>query len=97
MERKTGRAYRREQAVRVKNKFIELDRIGPYNPYRPRPNYGWIDGDWVIIGTHLQYSHRSKNRVFWKRFSNRKVRRYKGNLPKGNHHRKCFDYWWTLI
>ena len=33
---------------------------------------------------------------YWLTISNRKVRRYKGEIPKGGAYRKIFDYWWTV-
>ena len=34
---------------------------------------------------------------YFKRYSNKKVRQYKGELHSGNSYRKVFDYWWNVI
>ena len=33
---------------------------------------------------------------FFKKFSNRQVRRYKGKLHSGGAYKKVVDYWWTI-
>ena len=33
---------------------------------------------------------------YYKKISNRKVRRYKGDIINGNWYQKIFDYWWTM-
>lgn len=38
----------------------------------------------------------SKNKVFFKRVSNKAVRRSKSLPLKGNGYRKVFDYWWAI-
>lgn len=94
-KRKTGRAFRRKmrkkhlQKYRDRHKFTRI--FGA-----PYPNYGYVDGEYVMIGNYVNYPRSSSNKVFFKRVSNKKVRRYNGNLQKGNVHRKLFDYWWTL-
>lgn len=42
-------------------------------------------------GNHLGNRYR-----FYKKHSNKVVRRYKGDLNNGNYYRKVFDYWWTV-
>ncbi len=32
----------------------------------------------------------------WRDISNRKVRRYKGDIHNGGFYKKIFDYWWTV-
>ena len=43
--------------------------------------------------------YRSSNALrfsFYKTHSNKKVRRYKGEIKNGNYYRRIFDYWWTI-
>lgn len=41
--------------------------------------------------------YRGKYSPHLKKVSNKKVRNYKGSLPpKGNTHRKIYDFWWNL-
>ena len=94
-KRKTGRAFRRKmrkkhlQKYRDRHKFIRI-----YGA--PYPNYKHVDGENVMVGSYIIYPRSSANKVFFKRVSNKKVRRYNGYLWKGNEYRKFFDYWWTL-
>ena len=47
-------------------------------------------------GEYLKRLYLSRSRKNAKRFSNRKVRRYKGGISKGGHYRKFYDYWWKI-
>lgn len=40
--------------------------------------------------------HKHNRYWFYKRYANRIVRRYKGELHSGGSYKKCFDYWWTV-
>lgn len=93
--RKTGRAYRRKmhkkhiQKHRDRHEFVRI-----YGA--PCLNWGYVDGEYVMIGNHIDHPQNSKTKVLYKRVSNKKIRRHKGDLPKGNGYRRLFDYWWTL-
>lgn len=39
---------------------------------------------------------RSKYVRFFKKYSNKKIRRYKGEMPNGNFCKKIFDFWWEI-
>lgn len=94
-KRQTGRAYRRKMHWKHIKKFCDRHITRPC--LVPYPNYGYVDDEWEMIGTHICYPHNSKNKVFFKRVSNKRVRMHKFDLPqKGNGYHKVFDYWWTL-
>lgn len=57
---------------------------------------GWIDGNYVEVGTHVQFSKNSNAQRYWKRQSNKKIRRYKENIPHGCHYKKLFPYLWKI-
>ena len=40
--------------------------------------------------------YRGKRSKYFKQQSNRKIRRYKGELHKGNMAHKLYDFWWEL-
>lgn len=40
--------------------------------------------------------YRSKMSSYCKKLTNRKVRRYKGEIHKGGNYRRVFDMWWEL-
>lgn len=45
----------------------------------------------------LYRAKRKGNRyTYYKKYSNKRVRRYNGEIHKGNMYRKIFDYWWTV-
>lgn len=94
-KRRTGRAYRRKMRRKHIRKRCNRHRFTRVY-MAPCPNWGYVDGEYVMIGSHIDYPQNSKAKTFFKRVSNKKVRRHKGILPKGNCYRKVFDYWWTL-
>ena len=69
----------------TKQKLLELDKI---------PYYGitWNKGEYIV----KMYLGRGMITSFYKRVSNKKVRRFKGNIPKGNWYRRLFDYQYTI-
>ena len=59
-------------------------------------DWGWKDGVYQPVGRYIQYPKNSNRQTFWKTYSNRKIRRYKGNIRKGNSYRRHFDYAWEV-
>jgi len=93
--RRTGTAYRRYQTRKKRNDLMRILGYG-FKPYVGHVNGSWIDGVWQQTGTYVKRSKSSEMRQFYKRYTNKKVRRCKEAFSKGNQYRKCFDYWWTL-
>lgn len=58
------------------------------------------NGRWEIIEKpYVRKTYRSagsQRYSYFKKHSNRQVRRYKDNIPKGNGYRKIFDYQWEI-
>lgn len=56
---------------------------------------GWVCGVYYSErkGRYIRLSRGSRSK-WLKKCSNRKIRRFKGDLPKNVH--KLFDYWWCL-
>lgn len=48
-------------------------------------------------GEYLKRCYLSRRKKNAKRASNRKVRRYKGEISNGGHYRKFYDYWWEVF
>lgn len=46
---------------------------------------------------YIRHRHRSSRTTYFKRISNRKIRREKGFLYNGNAYRRVFDYWWNVV
>lgn len=81
-----------------KQKKEKLLRIMTYG-YKSGIGYtdwGWKDGVYQPVGSYIQYPKNSNRQTFWKTYSNRKIRRYKGNIRKGNSYRRHFDYAWEV-
>lgn len=89
-----GRAYRRRMARRKEKRrrwlIRECSSTGGYIAW------GWVDGSYVEVGTHVQFSKNSNAQRYWKRQSNKKIRRYKENIPHGCHYKKLFPYLWKI-
>lgn len=94
-KRKTGRAYRRTMNRHKKNRLLKILTYG-YHPEAGYTDWDWVDGAFQQVGNHIKYPKNSNRQVYWKRHSNRVIRRYKGCLPKGNAHHKLFDYTYTI-
>lgn len=92
-----NRAYRRniKQQKTEKRKKLILSR-NYYYPFGGYIDMDTIDGKLQIVGTHIKYPQNSNQQKYYKRLSNRIVRRNNDIPAKGNGYRKCFDYWWTL-
>lgn len=91
--RKTGRAFRRKMRRKTIKKYRIRDGQGW--SFGPHINGHW-EGDEFVLGNYVEYPRSSKNKVFFKRVSNKAVRRSKSLPLKGNGYRKVFDYWWTI-
>lgn len=94
-KRKTGSAYRRKMA---RQKFEKKKKIGTYVYHACWVDWNEVDGKWMPVGKYIKYPNDSEARNYFKRYSNRKVRRmnYDDIPTKGNGYRRQFDYWWTL-
>lgn len=90
--RKTGRAYRRQQAKKKDKRLRDIIASSGYKPMIGYIEYDFVDGTWKEVGNHIKYPRNSNAQRFLKRQSNKKVRRHKETIPKGNSYRKLFDY-----
>lgn len=58
---------------------------------------GYVDNQKPYYKRYYRDNHKGGRYKFYKKYANRCVRRYKGEIHiKGNHYRKIFDYWWTV-
>lgn len=58
--------------------------------YGYRASLGWYDNN------HIKLPKNSKRQKFYKKYSNKRVRRYKGEIPKGGAYKRFFEYWRTI-
>ena len=93
--RKTGRAYRRMMKTRKHSALFKIVTDG-YRPHAGYVDWSEVDGKWMPTGKYIKYPKNSNCQRWWKKYSNKIVRKNM-NLPqKGNRYRRVFDYWWTL-
>lgn len=55
---------------------------------------------WWAVGCRDKYKKRyylSGKKKFAKKRTNKKIRRYKGNVANGSGYRKMYDYWWSIL
>lgn len=100
---KQKRKNKRERDLIYKNHVKYLAKTYPSYPPPAMPvdeNGHWNFDD--PIGTvyyrrTYRGNHKGNRYSFYKKYSNRCVRRYKGEIySKGNQYRKIFDYWYTV-
>lgn len=92
---------KRERNLKYKNHLKFIAENVPYFPNGVEYVYEKYIKDVGYVSLRKPYykrsyrSHHGGSKKL-KSFSNRCVRRYKGEITKGGHYKKIFDYWWTL-
>ena len=89
---KLKKSNKRSRMIKYKNK---LKKAAKYDTYSW---YAYMKEGFDGKERPARY-YRSSNALrfsFFKTYSNRKVRRYKGEIKNGNYYRRIFDYWWTI-
>ena len=94
-KRKTGMAYRRDMRVKHRDAVMKILSRGYYKPTVGYVDWDYEDGQFKQVGKYIKYPKNSNAERYWKRHSNRVIRR-RNELYQRNQYRKCFDYWWTL-
>ena len=94
-KRRTGSAYRREMEIKHRKDLIWIIHNCGYNPAAGYIDWDWVDGIWQPVGKYIKYPKNSNAQRYWKRHSNKIVRK-RNEVFRGNQYRKCFDYWWTM-
>lgn len=94
-KRKTGIAYRRKMKVRHRERIRENTSCG-YNHCWCGYKAAYVDwvfdgDDWHPSGKYVKYPKNSKGKQFWKRYSNRFIRRNE-EVYHGKQYRKACDY-----
>ena len=94
--RETGRAYRRCMARHHRDARMRIILRKKYDPRAGYVDWAWVDGIWQPVGRYIKYPKNSRQQGYWKRHSNKIVRR-SADLCQGNLYRKYFEYTWTLF
>lgn len=94
--RKYGRAYRRAMNAKKRNKRVALASSRYSSIHSGYVDWDYVDGIWSPVGKYVKYSKNSNRQKFWKRYSNKIIR--KGAIigsGKGGY-KRCFDYKWEI-
>lgn len=84
----TDKYNRYERKIKHKNHLLLL-----YSYEKER----WYPPIAIKEGSHYKRVCRSKNSSYLKKISNKKIRKFKGTIPKGySFIHKIYDYWYEL-
>lgn len=95
-KRNRGLAYRRRMKHKKEKRRRDIIKVSGCYFHGGWLEREYINGIYMIIGTYIKYPSDSNAQQFLKRVSNKKVRRYRGEIHKGSLYKKLFDYWWEL-
>lgn len=60
------------------------------------PEWSDEEKDVAYYQRYYRGNHNGSRYQFYKKYANRVVRRYKGEIHKGSSYKRCFDYWWEV-
>ena len=100
---KRKRRNKRERDLKHKN---HLKYLHQHCNFYPSPvtytDEIWVKGCRYVENPKPYYkrlyrgNHKSNRYSWYKKYANRCVRRYKGELHSGGSYKKVFDYWWSV-
>ena len=85
-----------------KKRMKKLSKISLYPSGAYYVDEIWVSGEGYVENPKPYYkryyraNHKGSRYSFYKKYSNRRVRRRKNNTYSGGSYKKCFDYWWTV-
>ena len=100
---KQKRSNRRDRDLKHKKYVKYLAKTYPCYPPPAMPvdEYGrWNFNDpigTVFYRRTYRGNHKGNRYTYYKKYSNKKVRRYKGGIHSGGNYKKIFDYWYTVV
>lgn len=94
-KRRTGSAYRRAMAVKKRNDLFHIINE-THAPFAGYTDWDFVDGVWKPVGKYVKHHKNSNRQRFWKRYSNRAVRRGVQTGSGKSGYKRCFDYWWEI-
>ena len=100
---KKKRRNKRERDLKHKNRLKSLAENCNYYPspviYTDEiwvKGYGYVKNPKPYYKRMYRDNHKGGRYKYYKKYANRCVRRYKGELHNGGSYKKVFDYWWTV-
>lgn len=94
---KARKRNKRKRDIKYKQHLKRLAEID--SGYPPSAYYVdeiWVKGKGYIKNPKPYYKrvYRGQRSKYYKRLSNKKIRRYKGELKDGRYCNKLYDFWW---
>ena len=87
---------RRRRLNYTKRPREKLVRYNKDLKFYPSPVYEVERNGKTFLRRTYRARHRGSLSTVYLRICNRRVRYFKGEVPKGNGYRKLADYWWLL-
>lgn len=87
------RSYERNQRLK------KLSRIPAGTYYKDEEwvkNVGLVKIPKPYYIRYYRGNHKWSRYRYYKKYSNRIVRRFGEDIQNGSSYKKCFDYWWTV-
>lgn len=91
VKKRNGKAYRRYMDFKHKDKRMRIIELHKFCYNMGYIDWGWKDDQWQQTGKYIKYPKNSNRQKFYKRYSNKVIRRVKNGLH-GNQYRKYFYY-----
>lgn len=94
-----SRQTKRERDLRYKRKLRQKAKLyhgAYYYDEKYAHGKGFISLERGYYKRFYRDKHKNGRYRYYKFYSNRVVRRYKGGIANGGAYKKCFDYWWTV-
>lgn len=102
---KKSRRTKRERDLKYKNHLKFLAEIPGYHPliWKVDEMRGYCNGKWWSLPLEKSYykrsymdNHKGGRYSYYKKYANRRVRRYKGEIHNGGSYRKVSEFWWNV-
>lgn len=94
--RKSGSAHRRAMTEKKKKRSIRNVTTDAAHWWAGYVDHDFVDGAWIPVGKYVKRPKNSKRQRFYKRYSNRLLRRGADTGSGKAGYRRCFDYRWEM-
>ena len=65
--------------------------------YNELGNYYYVNGVWIKDGRYTRvYGRPNGYNDYMKKYNNKRIRHYDGELLDGSYYRKVFEHWWNI-
>jgi hypothetical protein len=95
-----NRGRKRERDLKYKNHLKKMEKYTQnwfYSPIYYVDEYYVGRGRWVENPKpYYKRIYRGKRSRYYKKQSNKKIRKYRNEIHKGSSYKKVYDFWWNL-